>query len=239
MSGPPKDVSASELWTALTQIPRPWKVVDFPRVDPMTKESVGQIAIWVLTQEEQIAASAEADQVAKKVLKDPQRQGEANIGYENVYNNEATIQVLYRACRDVKDVMRPAFPSASMLRKHLSVDEISVLAVHYMQVQSAVGPIVASMTADEEKLWIGRLADAGDVFPISVLSPREMERLLLSMACQLRNCWTATSSAGSAPASGGSGAIQAMSADEFPTMSNDEAPSASNMAPSDFVDEQS
>ena len=222
MNAPPKDVSASELWTALTQIPRPWKVVDFPRVDPMTKETVGQIAIWVLTQEEQIAASAEADQVAKKVLKDPQRQGEANIGYENVYNNEATIQVLYRACRDVKDVSRPAFPSASMLRKHMSVDEISVLAVHYMQVQSAVGPIVASMSPEEERAWIGRLADAGDTFPIALLSPREQEALLLSMASQLVSFWTATPSPGSAPASGGDDAIPAADQIEARAMSDDD-----------------
>ncbi len=205
--GPPTDVSASELWTALMATPRPFEVVDFPRVDPITKEPVGQLAIWVLTQEEQIAASAEADRVAKQLLKDPQREGEANLGYANIYGNEASVQVLYRACRDAKNVMRPAFPSASMLRKFLSVDEISVLAVLYMQVQSTLGPIVASMTADEEKLWIGRLADAGDVFPTAALSLREMEALLLSSAKQLVSFWTATSSAGLEPASGGSDVI--------------------------------
>ena len=201
--GPPKDVAPSELWTALTNIPRPWKVVDFPRVDPITGDPIGQVAIWVLTQEEQIAASAEADQVAKRICKDAQKNGEANLGYEIVYGNEATVQVLYRACRDVKDLSRPAFPSASLLRKQLSVDEISVLAIHYMQVQGTIGPIIASMTAEEEKLWIGRLAEAGDVFPTGLLSSREQERLLLSMASQLVSFWTGTSSPGSAPASGG------------------------------------
>lgn len=225
--GPPTDISPSELWVALTQIPRPWKVVDFPRIDPITKESVGQLAIWVLTQEEQIAASAEADRVAKQLLKDPQRDGDANIGYSNVYGNEATVQVLYRACRDVKDVMRPVFPSASMLRKHLSVDEISVLAVLYMQVQGTIGPIVASMSAEEEKLWIGRLADAGDVFPTAALSLREMEALLLSSAKQLVSFWTATSSAGSAPASGGS--------EEIPS----ETMTPADMSPDDHVSETS
>ncbi len=230
MSGPPKDVSPSELWTALMATPRPWKVVDFPRVDPFTKEPVGQLAIWVLTQEEQIAASAEADRVSKQLLKDPQREGDANIGYTNIYGNEATVQVLYRACRDAKDVTRPAFPSASVLRKHLSVDEISVLAVLYMQVQASLGPIVASMTADEEKLWIGRLADAGDVFPTAVLSLREMEALLLSSAKQLVSFWTATSSAGSALESGGSDGIQTEPAETVP---------AAEMTTDDHVDESS
>lgn len=230
-SGPPKDLSASELWAALTQIPRPWKVVDFPRVDPFTKESVGKLAIWVLTQEEQIAASAEADQVAKKILKDPQRTGESNVGYENIYNNESTVQVLYRACRDVKDVTRPAFPSASLLRKNLSTDEISVLAVHYLQVQAEVGPIVAAMTPDAEKLWIGRLAEAGDIFPTGLLSLREQERLLLSMASQLVSFWTDTSSPGSGPGSGGSDAM---------TVANDlDELSGTDLSPDDHVAETS
>ncbi len=201
--GPPADVPVSELWAALTSIPRPWQVVDFPRVDPITKEPLGQVAIWVLTQEEQIAASAEADQVAKRVLKDPQRAGEANLGYENIYNNESTVQVLYRACRDIKDVSRPAFPSASMLRKQLSIDEISVLAVLYMQVQASIGPIVSSMTVDEEELWIGRLAQAGNIYPIAALSLREQERLLVSLACRLASSLMVTSSPGSAPSDGG------------------------------------
>ncbi len=213
MAGPPKDLTPSELWVALTTTPRPFKVVDFPRVDPITKDPVGQLAIWVLTQEEQIAACAEADRVAKQLLKDPQKQGEANIGYENIYNNEATVQVLYRACRDVKDVLRPVFPSASMLRKQLSVDEISVLGLLYMQVQGSIGPIVASMTVEEEKLWITRLAEAGNVFPTALLSQREQEALLLSMASQLASFWTATPSPGSVPASGGTDGIQADAAE--------------------------
>ncbi len=227
MSSPPTDLPVSELWTALTQIPRPWKVVDFPRVDPITKEPIGQVAIWVLTQEEQIAASAEADRVAKQLLKDPQRKGEANLGYENIYNNEATVQVLYRACRDVKDITRPAFPTSSLLRKHLSIDEISVLGVLYMQVQSSIGPIVSSMTAEEEKTWIGRLAEAGNIFPTGWLSQLEQERLLLSLASQLVSFWTATSSPGSEPNSGGTSATGADEADA--------PPEAATMTEDDFV----
>lgn len=206
---PPADLSPSELWVALTQTPRPFKVVDFPRADPITGEPMGKVAIWCLTQEEQIAASAEAERVTKKLLKDPQREGEANLGYTTIFSNEATVQVLFRACRNVKDIMRPVFPSASMLRKQLSVDEISVLAVLYMQVQSSVGPIVASMTPEEEKLWIGRLADAGDVFPTASLTLREMEALLLSSAKQLVSFWTERPSAGSELVSGGPDDIQA------------------------------
>ena len=205
-NGPPADLSPSELWSALTVTPRPWKVVDFPRIDPITKEVVGQVAIWALTQEEQIAASASADSVVKKLMKDPQRSNEANLGYENVYNNEVTVQVLARACRDAKDIKRPAFPSPGQMRKAFSVDEVSVLAVLYLQVQAELGPIVANMTGDEEEAWIGRLAEAGEVFPTASLSPRLLERLLISMARRLVASSMATPSAGSPPGDGSSGA---------------------------------
>ncbi len=197
--GPPADTASSELWSKLITIPRPWEVVDFPRMDPITKEPIGKLAIWCLTQEEQIASAAAADRVAKQLLKEGQKNGEENLGYQDVYRNEATVQVLHRACRDVNDIARPAFPAPGLLRKQLTTDEIGVLAVLYMQVQFKIGPIVARMSPDEEKEWIRRLADGGQVFPTSSLSPREQERLLSSMASQLVSFWTATSSAGSRP----------------------------------------
>lgn len=213
--GPPENVPPSELWTLLSQMPRPWEVVDFPRIDPITREPIGQVAIWVLSQEEQLAASAAADTVAKKILKERQAAGEHNLGYEAVYNNEATVQVLHRACRDVKDLNRSAFPDASKLRK-LSVDEVSVLAVLYLQVQAKLGPIIATMSSEEERAWIGRLAEAGNVFPTASLSPREQERLMVSMARQLVSFWTATSSPGSAPESGSTTASESEPVDTLP-----------------------
>ena len=195
-NGPPADVPASELWTLLEQMPRPSEVVDFPRKMPGSDEAVGQLRIWVLTQQEQMACAVEAERFSKGLLKEKQGAGEENIGYADLYKNEVTVQVLARACRDMNDVERPAFPSSKKLRQ-LSVDEIGVLARHYLQVQAKLGPIVAYMTPEEEKAWIARLAEAGSVLPLGSVSRDQLEALMLFSACQLHAYWMATSSAGS------------------------------------------
>lgn len=196
MSGPPTDIEASELWTLLESMPRPSEAVDFPRKLPGTNEPVGQIRIWVLTQQEQIACAAEADRAVKSILKEKQQAGEENLAYRDAYQNEVTVQVLWRACRDVANVEKPAFPSPKHIRK-LTVDEISVLARHYLQTQTRLGPIVAWLTAEEEKAWIERLAVGGSAIPLGLLSPGAQEALMLSMASQLHASWMAMSSAGS------------------------------------------
>ena len=109
----------SELWLALTQIPRPTKLVPVPRKMPGTGQPVGHVRIWPLTQEEQMVCNAEADRYTKQLLKDPQRRDEANLGYNHTYTNEVAIQVLYRACRDPKNLKRPAFPSPKLSLIHI------------------------------------------------------------------------------------------------------------------------
>lgn len=193
---PSKDIAPSELWAALTQIPRPFRIVPFPRKDP-NGTPVGELAIWVLTQEEQIAAAADAERTAKKLLSEASDQT-TGMGYADVYRNEATVQVLYRACRDAKDPKKPVFPSPGEMRKKLTVDEIGTLVRHYYTAQAELGPIVTDFESEgEQEAWIRRLAEGGSAFPIDSLSPELVDRLLISMASQLVSFWTAMSSAGS------------------------------------------
>lgn len=194
-----KEISASDLWLALTALPRPHKKVPFPRNMPGTDDPVGELAIWPLSQEEQMAANAEADRFTKKLLKDPQQKDQANLGYHHTYGNETAVQVLYRACRDPKDISRPAFPSPSLMRAKLSTDEIGVLFNQYCTVASEIGPIVAYMSNEERESWIARLAEGGSAFPFDSLSWEQQRNLVSFMASQLVSCWTAMCSLGSPP----------------------------------------
>jgi len=195
----PDHVDPSELWLALTALPRPHRIVPFPRTLPGTDAPVGELAIWPLSQEEQMAANAEADRFTKRLLKDPQQKDQANLGYHHTYSNEVAVQVLYRACRDPKSLERPAFPSPSLMRQRLSTDEIGVLFNHYCTVSSEIGPIVASMSKDEREAWILRLQEGGSAFPFDSLSWEQQRILVLGMASQLVDCWTAMCSLGSPP----------------------------------------
>jgi hypothetical protein len=192
-------VEASELWLALTALPRPHRTVPFPRMLPGTDTPVGELAIWPLSQEEQMAANSEADRFTKRLLKDPQQKDQANLGYHHTYSNEVAVQVLYRACRDPRNLERPAFPSPSLMRQRLSTDEVGVLFNHYCTVSSEIGPIVASMSKDEREAWILRLQEGGSAFPFDSLSWEQQRTLVLGMASQLVSCWMAMCSLGSPP----------------------------------------
>lgn len=201
MTRPPENIEASELWLALTAVPRPHRIVDFPRNLPGTNEPVGKLAIWPLTQEEQMASNAEADRFMKELLKNPQKKDEANLGYHHTFTNETAVQVLFRACRDPnsKNFEKPAFPSPGLLRAKLTADEIGVLFNSYLRVQSEVGPIVAYLSDEEMDAWLERIGEGGSLFPLDSLSWEMREQLLRHSAFRLRSFLTDTPSAGGPP----------------------------------------
>lgn len=194
-----KPLEPTALWLALTAIPRPSQKVPLPRKIPGTDEPCGFILLWPLTQEEQMAANAEADRYTKQLLKDPQRKDEANLGYHHTYTNEVAVQVLFRAARDPENIERPAFPSPGLIRQKLTTDEIGVLFSNYCTVQAELGPIRAQMTKEEADALILRLAEGGSAFPLDSYSWDSQRHLAVSMASRLVACWTAMCSLGSPP----------------------------------------
>ena len=190
-----KEIEPSALWLALTQLPRPTRAIPFPRNNPETGEPVGEIIMWPLTQEEQMASNAEADRYTKTLLKDPQKKDEANLGYNHTYQNEIAIQVLYRACRSVEDQKRPAFPSPNHMRQ-LSTDEVGVLFNQYCTVQSELGPIVAHLDDEEFEALVLRLVEGGSAFPFEYLSWEAQRTLVRTLASRLLSSWMDTCSAG-------------------------------------------
>ena len=191
-----EEIPPSELWLALTAIPRPHRIVPFPRNIPGTNEPIGHIAVWPLTQEEQMAANGEADRFTKALMKDPQKREEANLGYHHTFTNDLAVQILWRACRDPQDLKRPIFPAPNLMRKELSTDEVGVLFASYLTVQAEVGPIVAHMSEAEIEAFILRLKEGGSAFPFDSLSWEQQRVLVSSMASRLVSCWTAMSYAG-------------------------------------------
>lgn len=182
---PPADMPASELFQALITLPRPFEIVDFPRKDPVTGQSIGKVGIWVLTMEEQIQCHAEADKAAKAILKERQDAGDQNIGYEQIYKQCATSEILARALRDTKNIQAAAFPSSKVIRAKLTPDEAGTLASQYMRTQTRLGPIVSTMSPDIAEDWIRRLGEGGSEFPLDALSSATKDELLMLMASEL------------------------------------------------------
>lgn len=193
-NGPPQNISASELWARLNESPRPHRIVDFPRLSA-DGTPIGQVAMWVLTQEEQMICASAAQRFAKEKVKDGKRE---DIGYETVYSNQSVVEILYRACRRADDVTLSAFPSPALIRERLTADECSVLFEKYLSVQLDLGPIVTAISKDEYEAWVERIAEGGLAASPFVLLSWEMQRLLAHfMACQIQASRTGSSSAGS------------------------------------------
>lgn len=227
----------SELWRALTALPRPTRAMPLPIYKPGTEEPIGEVQVWPLTQEEQMAANAAADKFTKELLKDPQKKDEANLGYHHTYTNEVAVQVLFRACRDKDDTKRPAFPSPNLMRQKFSTDQIGVMFHSFCTIQSELGPIRAHLTQEETEALIIRLAEGGSAFPFDSCSWEQQRTLVLSMASQLLSCWTVMSSAG-LPLDVSSFGLEKLQArrerdEEEPSLPQDLPPSASDSAEPD------
>lgn len=202
MSGPPDNLSASELFLELSKPEKPYRVVDFPRKNAEGKP-VGQVALRILTQEDQMESAACAERFTVKLIKDRPKSDEARRGYDDIYANAAAVEILSRACRLHDNVDRPLFPSSESIRKNLLPDEVGVLFAMYLEVQSALGPIPSGMSEEEVDAWVDRLVEGGSKIPLALLTSADLMDLTFSLALRLARSRTAIGSA-SGPLESGS-----------------------------------
>ena len=191
------ELPPNQLWAEIMAVPRPHRLVDFPRQNPVTKAPFGQVAILVLTQEEQMAASASAERFTRQLLKESPKQDDAKRGYDDIYSNAAATEILFRACKRKEDLVSPFFPSAESIRRVMSLDEVSILMNHYFTAQVEMGPIVSQISTEEIEAWIKRLGEGGSSFPLDFLSLDALKSLALSLACLLHKSSMSKSSPGS------------------------------------------
>lgn len=197
MSLPPKTVAPSSLFQKLTSTRRPHRVTEIPRKGP-DGEPIAEVALVVLTQEEMNVAAAEAERRTRKLLgADVPKKEEAHSGYDDVYNNLAAVEILFRACKDPSDLSKSAFSTPHEIQAALTTDEVGVMFHAYLTVQQELGPIVATMTDDQVEGWITVLAEGGSADPLGLLSWGALTTLARTMACRLHALQTDKSSDGS------------------------------------------
>lgn len=194
------DVPSADLWTALCSMERPHRLAPFPR-EGLAGEDI-ELAMFVLTQDECIAAKAGAEKFCRKILKDDPKAAsrpESGSGYEDILEMRASAELLFRSCKRADDTKRAFFPTVEAISKALTTDEIAVLVLHYRRVQMELGPIVNEMTDEEMNAWVEALAKGGAMFPFDTLSLGTWSLLFRRMACQLYSYQMASGSPGSLP----------------------------------------
>jgi hypothetical protein len=196
----PNDVDPTKLFEELIKQPRPHVDVDFPR-NNQEGQPLAMLKMVVLTQAETDAALASAEAHTKKILgENMPKKGEASTAYEVVFNNQKTIDVLFRACKNFDDPSKPFFPTRQAILS-LTSDEIAVLANHYFTVQVQLGPVIAAMTTEEMQEYIKRIAEGGSrsAYFFNSFSWEALKELTTFMAVELLSLRTDRSSVGSLP----------------------------------------
>lgn len=188
----------SEYWVKLSARERPFKTVDAPQADPKTGKPLGEIAMRVLTQQEIIAAKADATSFTRKLLKEEKATLD-ELEKLAVWRDACACELLFRACRRVENVNLPIWPTASAIRNSLTSDECGVLVNSYEFVQLELGPIAAYLSEAEQDAIIKRLQEGGSAIPLALLSLGQWTALTMRMASLLQNLPTEPSSVGSQP----------------------------------------
>jgi len=197
MNLPPTNIDPSDLWTQITQLPRPHRLVDFPQ--KVNDQPVGQVAVVVLTQAEvQEATLATEAWVRGEMARQGgiPSQGQPKNGYEILFENRSSVEQLQR-CVYKADLTARFFPSPSAISLRLTVDQIAALLLKYHQVRAELGPIVSELSQKEMDAWIDVLAKgAATSSSLGFIAPAVLNQLLIYSASQCYALRTANSSHG-------------------------------------------
>lgn len=202
---PPSNIDPAELWAIVTQTPLPSRVVDHPRVFPKGNkragESICQIEMRVLTQEEMTIAKADAaattlrvlkraaasnDAAAKAVVDALDKNAEMTSAESNAYREilalESSCEILFRTCRVPGDLDKPFFPTPATIRKHHTIDEIGVLMTAFLTMMAEASPIGDWDSDEDMEAWLVKLAKGGSAHPLASRSPLALIRALMYLA---------------------------------------------------------
>ena len=189
MSGPPTDVSPSDLFLKLQQTPRPSEVVNFPRRTSDGKP-IGTTRIQVLKAEDHDEARVKATQKVKaahKVTEEDLRHPMVDA----VVRDYAAREVLAMACLSEKSHGeingKPFFPrifaDGKSVGDLLSGDEVAVLFQAYLLVQAKFGPFERNVQTEQDLSdWIKRLVEGAAEFPLQHLSSAHWAELASFLA---------------------------------------------------------
>jgi hypothetical protein len=197
---PPKGTDSGELWRKLTALPRPVSdPLDFP--EAVNGKPVGQYRLRVLTEGELHYVRREADVAARRMMgQEAPKNGEVSFGYEDIYRNELSVQLVTLACRDVDHPhVLPAFISAKAARERLSTDQFGVLVSSYNHWRRDIGPELSELTKEEMEAWVKILMEGGRRAPLARLTSEALTDLVMHLVAQVSRS-AASGSPGSPPA---------------------------------------
>lgn len=178
------NTKASELdptFLMLQQMPRPWKGIDFPRKDPVNGDSIGRIALQLLSQQDQLLSAISAAQYVRRFAPELMSSAEE---YRNIYQNALSAEMVHRACLNEEMAKegksRPFFPSVMKVHELLDSPEVGALVTQYVAMQSELER-EKTFDSSELDLWVDDLHTNGLMALVGV-KPETLGAMLVAMA---------------------------------------------------------
>lgn len=153
---PAKNISATELWSKIIEIPKPSKILQVP--DYLG----GKLALVILTGEEfhraKLAVGTFAEDLAKKngLLLSKEDPVIKKISEQRYYQ-----ELMFLCCRKYYDIRKPFFNSIDELN-YLSELDFSYLINNFAEFQSSFAPL--NLSEAEMDVWINKLIIGGSNF---------------------------------------------------------------------------
>lgn len=192
---PQPGANASELWIALSQLPRPVSQAHTLRAKGV---EVGTLVFHVLTSDELAKTYVQAHQATRNAFGPDDAKG--TIAYEEYYLEQKALHLIAKACRQPNDPRFPVFPTATDVREHLTDDEAGVVLSAYNIFRRESGPMLSEITPEALDAWIEVLKEGASRLPLARCSGEALMDLVMSLVLrQSTVSSTATSSAGAPP----------------------------------------
>lgn len=146
-----EEIQANADWELIKSLPMPFRIVDFPRKDPVTGNPVTQLHMKLLSQSELCKAIAGTHRYAIEMLqqKDGAQPDPSLQGYEDLYANESCVQLLYLACKRLDKTHWPFFATPKEMRE-LPNETIAMLFREYLLLKDEFSPEASAEEPEEE-----------------------------------------------------------------------------------------
>lgn len=184
-----EEATENPLWQHILTVPRPMREVDFPRKDPVDGGPVCKMLMRVLSVAELQEAAFQAYTETKK-RDDARGFTEGSPSWNEVFNNERALQLIFRACR--KDNENPKergrwafFPPPNMLRKQLTGEEIGVLMREYDLLTLESGPMKREVSDAEADAILDEVVALNSAEPLAEYSWSALAAIVMRAADRL------------------------------------------------------
>ena len=156
---PPKDISPQELWSKIIELPRPTKIINFPRKNE-NGEFDCQLKLMILTFEDFINSRLNIEKYISSKINELNIDSSELNTIKNTLNQSRYIsEILFKTCRDIDDISKPFFPNLDLVDKLISPEESIILFSEFAEFQSKFAPI--GLNQDENVAWIDKLIIGG------------------------------------------------------------------------------